>query len=433
MATPDITVEIGFNLGAIPGPTTFVLSDPVKGELDSSFVLGGELFYDVTDKVRSVSVRRGRSRRLDKSQTGYASVILDNRDRTFDPLYSGSPYAGQIKPRRPIRIGVSGQPVFTGLIEDWNLDYDVSGDSLASTACVDGFVLLAGAELEGFTATEQTSGERVAAILDRTEVAWPAGSRDIEVGSQQLQGDTVDANTNVLNYLQLVEESEAGSLFIGADGVLTFKGANTPPAAIVDPILTDGSPVAVDYDDLTIAYSASAVKYVGLDDDDIAVAYLGIAVEYGTEALFNRVIVSRLGGTAVAVDDLDSQAEYGVSVLDRSGLLSATDGQVDLIADFLLSKYAEPQVRIREVTVDLGTIDAVPQMVGLEIGDLIRVRYTPNQIGEQISQIAIVEGLAHSVSPQRHLMTFALDRITTIPFELDSDDFGVLDESTLGL
>lgn len=433
MATPDITVEIGFNLGAVPGPTTFVLNDPVKGELDSAFVLGGELFYDVTDKVRSVSVRRGRSRRLDKSQTGSASVILDNRDRTFDPLYSGSPYAGQIKPRRPIRISVSGQPVFTGLIEDWNLDYDVSGDSLASAACVDGFVLLAGAELEGFTTTAQTSGERVAAILDRTEVAWPAGSRDIDTGSQQLQADTVAANTNVLNYLQLVEESEVGSLFVGADGVLTFKAANTPPAAIVDPILTDGSPVAVDYNDPAIAYSDPAVKYVGLDDDDIAVGYQGIAVEYGTETLFNRVIVGRASGTAVAVDDLNSQAEFGVSVLDRSGLLSATDDQVDLIADFLLSKYAEPQVRIREVTVDLGTIDAVPQLVGLEIGDLIRVRYTPNQIGEQISQIAIVEGLAHTVTPQQHLMTFALDRVSTLPFELDSDDWGVLDESTLGL
>lgn len=433
MATPDITVEIGFNLGAVPGPTTFVLNDPVQGELDSTFVLGGELFYDVTEKVRSVSVRRGRSRRLDKSQTGSASVILDNRDRTFDPLYSGSPYAGQVKPRRPLRIKVSGQPVFTGLIEDWNLDYDVSGDSVASASCVDGFVLLAGAELLGFTATAQTSGERVDAILDRAEVAWPAGSRNIDTGSQQLQADAVAANTNALSYLQLVEESEVGSLFIGADGVLTFKAANTPPAAIVDPILTDGSPIAVDYNDPTVAYSDAAIKYVGLDDDDIAVAYQGIAVEYGTETLFNRVVVSRAAGTAVAVDDLDSQAEYGVSVLDRSGLLSAADDQVDLIANFLLNKYAEPQVRIREVTVDLGTIDAVPQLVGLEIGDLIRVRYTPNQIGEQISQIAIVEGLAHNVTPQQHLMTFALDRITTLPFELDSIDFGVLDESTLGL
>lgn len=433
MATPDIVVEIGFNLGAVPGPTTFVLNDPVQGELDSSFVLGGELFYDVTDKVRSVSVRRGRSRRLDKSQTGSASIILDNRDRTFDPLYTSSPYAGQIKPRRPVRIAVSGQYIFTGLVEDWNLDYDVSGDSVASASCVDGFVLLAGAELEAFTATGQTSGERVAAVLDRTEVAWPAGARSIATGSQSLQADSVAAGTNVLNYLQLIEETEVGSLFIGADGVLTFKAANTPSAAIQNAILTDGSPVAVDYIDPAVAYADTATKYIGLDDDDIAVGYQGIAVEYGTETLYNRVTVSRAGGTAVAVDDISSQAEYGVAVLDRAGLLSAADDQVEAIADYLLSRYAEPQVRIREVTVDLGTTTAVPQLVGVEIGDILRVRYTPNGIGEQINQFALVEGMSHNVSPQQHTMTFALDRITTLPFELDSIDWGVLNTSTLGL
>jgi hypothetical protein len=433
MAGPDITVEIGFNLGAVPGPTTFVLSDPVQGQLDSNFVLGGELWYDVTDAVRSFSVRRGRSRRLDKSQAGSASVILDNRDRTFDPLYSGSPYAGQIKPRRPIRIRVSGQAVFTGLIEDWNLDYDVSGDSVASAACVDGFALLAGAELDAHTATAQTSGERVSAVLSRPEVAWPAGQRDISTGSQALQADTVAAGTNVLNYLQLVEESEVGSLFIGADGVLTFRAANTPSAAIQDAILTDGSPVAVDYNDPAAGYSDPAIKYIGLDDDDIGVGYQGIAVEYGTETLYNRVTVSRAGGTVVAVDDSSSQAEYGVSVLDRGGLLSASDGQVEAIADYLLSRNAEPQVRIREVSVDLATTTSVPQLVGVEIGDILRVRYTPNGIGEQISQFALVEGVSHNATPQQHTITFALDRITTLPFELNSDEWGVLNTSTLGL
>jgi hypothetical protein len=233
--------------------------------------------------------------------------------------------------------------------------------------------------------------------------------------------------------LQLVEETEVGSLFIGADGVLTFKAANTPSAAIQDAILTDGSPVAVDYNDPAVGYSDAATKYIGLDDDDIAVGYQGIAVEYGTETLYNRVTVGRAGGTAVAVDDSSSQAEYGVSVLDRGGLLSASDDQVAAIADYLLSRNAEPQVRIREVTVDLATTTSVPQLVGVEIGDILRVRYTPNGIGEQISQFALVEGVSHNATPQQHTITFALDRITTLPFELNSDDWGVLDTSTLGL
>lgn len=433
MTATDVTVEIGFDLSAVPGPTVFVLNDPVQGELDGSYVLGGELWYDVTDVVRAVSVRRGRSRRLDKSQTGSASVVLDNRDRTFDPLYTSSPYYGQIKPRRPIRIKVSGTPIFTGLIEDWNLDYDISGDSIASVSCVDGFVLLAGAELAAHTATAQTSGERVAAVLDRAEVAWPAGARDIATGSQDLQADAVSSGTNVLNYLQLVEETEVGSLFIGADGVLTFKASNTSSAAIADAILTDGSPAAVDYNDAATSYAATTVQYVGLDFNDLAVGYQGIAVEYGTETLYNRVTASRAGGTAVAVDDSTSQADYGVSVLDRANLLSATDDQVQAVADFLLSRYSEPQVRIREVSVDLGASGAVAQLAAIELGDIMRVRYTPNGVGEQISQLSLVEGLSHSATPQQHLMTFSLDNIATLPFELDSSEWGVLNTSTLGL
>jgi len=429
--TTDVRVEIGFDLGASPGPTVFVLGDPVQGELDSEFVLAGELFYDVTDAVRSVSVRRGRSRRLDKSQTGSAAVTLDNRLRTFDPLYSAGPYFGQIKPRRPIRISVSGQAVFTGLIEDWNLDYDLSGDSIASVSCVDGFVLLAGAEFTAHTAVAELSSERVASVLSRPEVAWPAGLRDIATGSQALQADVVDGGTNVLNYLQLVEETEVGSVFVAADGVLTFKGANTPSAAIQDVVLTDNFDPPTNYN-AGVSYVA-ALPYVGPAAADILVPYEGVAVEYGTETLFNRVIVSRVnGGTAVA-DDEASRAEYGVSVLDRSGQLSADDAQVSAVADYLLSRYKQPEVRVREMTVNLLATQSIPQVAAIEIGNLLRTRYTPNGVGAGIEQLALVEGVAHASTPNSHRVTFALDPVTALPFELDNPTWGVLDLSILGL
>jgi hypothetical protein len=159
----SLTVRIGFDLSAIGDPTLFTLDDPVQGELDSVYVLGGTLFQDVTQYLRSVSVRRGRSRRLDKFQTGTATIALDNTGRVFDPEYAGSPYVGQIQPRRPIQVTDGVNFLFVGLIEDWNLDYSLNRDSIATALCVDGFTLLASSELAGFTASATLPGARISA------------------------------------------------------------------------------------------------------------------------------------------------------------------------------------------------------------------------------------------------------------------------------
>jgi hypothetical protein len=51
------------------------------------FGLAGDILEDVTDEVRSVTVRRGRSRELERYQAGAATVVLDSQDRKYDPSY----------------------------------------------------------------------------------------------------------------------------------------------------------------------------------------------------------------------------------------------------------------------------------------------------------------------------------------------------------
>ncbi len=84
MAIPATTVEIGFDLSALGGPF-FILDDPVQGVLDNTeYTLGGTLFYDVTEYVRSVSVRRGKSRQLSivaKVATAYRFVQQTQQPR----------------------------------------------------------------------------------------------------------------------------------------------------------------------------------------------------------------------------------------------------------------------------------------------------------------------------------------------------------------
>jgi len=65
MAQPTQTIEIGFDLTDSGVGPFFRLDDPIQGVLDNTeFVLGGELFYDVTNYVTSVSITRGKKREL---------------------------------------------------------------------------------------------------------------------------------------------------------------------------------------------------------------------------------------------------------------------------------------------------------------------------------------------------------------------------------
>jgi hypothetical protein len=222
-------VEVAFELTVGDTPY-FRLNDPVKGKLNNTnFRLGGPIWIDITDKVASVNVKRGKNRELERYSSGSAGVSLHNEDRTFDPLNTSSPYAGNIIPRRGIRVTTASYPRFTGVIEDWNLDYDVSGKSDATIVAADAFTLLAQQSLTAGTATPQTTGQRIETVLSMPTVAWPLTQRNIDTGSAQVGNDVFNTSDSALSYLQKVEASEQGQLFIDRQGNVRFiNGAVTP-------------------------------------------------------------------------------------------------------------------------------------------------------------------------------------------------------------
>ena len=224
---PAVTekVELGFDESG-PG-NFFILDDPTQGLLDGTgYVLGGgSFFYDVSAYVTQIGVNRGKSRALDRYQSGVVTVQFNNRNRYFDPTFVASPFYGQIVPRRDVRITANGVLVFLGTTEDWNLDYSPDGESTASVSAADGFAFLAQQTLTAATNPVELSGARVTRVLDDVGVNWPVAQRTIDAGNETLQGDAVTPADNVLQYLQLIESSEPGELFIGKDGSLVFQDA----------------------------------------------------------------------------------------------------------------------------------------------------------------------------------------------------------------
>lgn len=413
MPAPAIKVEIAFDLAAAGQGNFLTLDDPVKGELDNSaYPLAGDILQDVTEYVRSVSVRRGRSNELDKFQAGLCDVDLDNRTRLFDPTAGTaiSPYGVSLKPRKQVLVSMDGAPQFSGQVEDWDLSYTVAGDSVTRAKSVDGFALLGQQAINPHVATAQTTGQRIAAVLDRSEIGWPATRRDIDTGLADLVGEAVGgtvnpAPVNALQYLQNVEADEPGALFMAKNGFLTFRQR------------TD----------------LQQVTSVAFADDGTGIPFTTIGVAYGTEQLRNSVSIARLNaGTAIAVD-ATSQTDYGVIAYERSNSLLDSDAAAQGLADWLVNLYGQPQLRITEVGFVLQQLtDAqVDDLLSLELGDAVQVKYTPNGVGDPIDRYVAIDSISHDVTPGLHTMTFGLSQ-TIGAFVLDSAIFGVLDDDILG-
>ncbi len=407
MALPVEKVELGFDENG-PG-NFFILDDGVQGVLDNTaYVLGGGTnFYDVSAYVQSIVVNRGKSRSLDRYNAGQVTVTFNNRNRYFDPTYTASPFYGQIVPRRDVRIWSNNKIVFYGTTDDWNLNYLPNGDSTASLSAYDGFAFLAQQTLTTATNPSELSGARVNRVLDDAGVAWPSAQRAIDTGDETLQGDSVTPADNALQYLQLIETSEPGELFIDKSGSLAFKARNS---------VTPSSSVPV------------------LADDATGIRYSAVRVVYGSELLYTQTELSRKGSsTIVQVNDLAAQSDYGIRTLSSTELLLNSDSRLPEFGNYLLGQYSAPEYRFEAVELLFSQLTTAEQnsLLDLELGSVCKVSFTPNGISPAIVKYAKVISINHNASLTEHQMSIGLGTLTANTFVLDDTAFGILDTGIL--
>jgi hypothetical protein len=396
-------VQIGFDV-AVTGGDFLTLDDPIKGKLDdATYPLGGIILVDVTERVREFSITRGKSRELDRYDAGEAVIEFNNLDRAFDPTFAASPYAGQILPKREVQISSDDIVQFRGFIDDWNLEYTTDGQAISIAVASDDFTALNNRTLSAQTATPQTSGERVNAILSDPEVNYPLTSRDVATGISQLGADEIADDTNALDYLRLIEQTEPGRLFMSKDNALVFKDR------LVAPTSTD---------------------IVELSDDGTGIKYGEMRVVFGTEQLHNEVVVSSVitGNTAVALDP-QSITEYGLLNLTLTDLLMDSDEQASNLAIFLASKYSQPEYRFESVDVQFSNLTPAEQqqILNLELGDVCKVTFTPGNVPPAIVRYAEVIGIQHQVDLVDQIVTLNFSTLDFTYLVLDDPVFGRLD------
>lgn len=399
-------VEIAFDLAANGVGNFFTLGDPVKGVIgDSDYPLAGDVLVDVTDTVRQVSIKRGRNRQLEKFTAGNATVVMDNRDRIYDPTNTASPYFGSIVPRREVIITEVGRTIYTGQVADWNFSYALTGDSTAQVSCVDGLTLLVDPVLTAGTATSELTGSRVNAVLD--DIGWPTAKRLISAGAATLNADVVSDNVKALDYLNKIAVSEPGALFVNFIGDVVFR----------------------DRTDLQNA-ARSVVFGTG------GIPFIDIAVEYGVEEMANNVSVTYYGGTVVAgtavSTDAASVTAYGVFDVNYDTLLNSLSDAQDL-ADWQVGLYSRPQYRVDRITVQLDSLSVADQqtVLGLELSDVVTVTWTPNNVGAALSQVVSIDSIEFNGSPAARQVSFSLSQ-TTAAFILGDNALGVIGSNVLG-
>jgi hypothetical protein len=321
-----------------------------------------------------------------------------------------NPYYGLIIPNLGVQILSEGYGRIWGFIKDWNLSYDISGDSLAISTGADAFSFLAQQQLSSaLSPAQQTAGNRIGYVLSQPEVAWPYGGPEWTLdttNTREVQSHTIDAGTNILEYAQLVERTENGFFFLNSGGMIEFQA--------------DGYELLTD---------------VVFTDDGSDIPYQGINIVYGTELLYNQVTLERLGGTAVVTATNDASiAAYGNSAYSDSGLLYVDDAQMINAADMLAAKYGEPEYRFESVTVFLNALSDTDlnRILSLDICSVVQVSFTPNQVGAAITKYARVIGMSEEMLPDSYTITFKLATLDNEAFTLGSDVSGLLDYNLLG-
>jgi hypothetical protein len=408
MTAPTMTVLVGFQTTTGFG-SAFVLNDAFYGVLDTAGrgTLGGVEFADLTYLVRSVNISRGRSRQLDQFNAGTAAVSFDNASRILDPLNTASIYYPFVLPRCPIIILANGIPIYTGLVTDWNIEYDIANQDTMSAVCSDQFTVLANQSLNATTPSAELSSVRVNAVLNFPEILY-RGPREITTGSSTLGAFDIAQDTNLLNYLQQITKSEQGYLFIAADGTLTFKGRTS----VLNPVI-----------DAEFTYDGTGIPYETLVN------------LYGDELLYNYIVTQSPAGAQQISSDTESINFYQAQQLSLLDLLNSTTTEVNDLGDYLLGKYRNPVLRFTGLSTQLAAFDVLKQNLccDLDLTDVCTV--TKNYVTgtpSDLTQTLIVSGINHNIVPGSHIISYTFESTDGNQYlTLDDSIFGILDNNLL--
>lgn len=208
--------------------------------------------------------------------------------------------------------------------------------------------------LAGHTAwSGDSDGERLNRILDY--IGWPSGLRDIATGSASLSGEDWDDEAPILGELQDTETNGGGTLFISADGKVTYLNRLFRVGASLDATFTVDSVTGPE-----------------------------VPLEWSTDPthLINIIKATRNvpGGVTTTVLDQASIDEFGEYHDDSFSLKVTTDSELIARARDKIQRYKEPDVRVSQLVLKCSagsSDDFWTAALSLDIGSYIELDNLP--------------------------------------------------------
>lgn len=358
----------------------------------------GRTWVDISTDVRSIKTNRGRAGFVDRIRTGKATITLDNNAGNYDPSSTSGAFTPDVKPMVPIRISATytstgtlqlstgrglgrplqtgTAPLFTGFIESLPQQWKDGNDAQVTLRATDSMKMWNLLHGDG---TAYGPGNVNVVIGDILEGAgWPAAWIDGYAASFTAQ--SVTPTGPILRTLRRLEDTEAGLLFIQANGEAMFQPRTYRTGLTPSAIFGDGS---------------TEIRYI-LDMDLIE----------DDHQIWNKASVTRRSGTEQTDSDTGSVDSYMTHELTVRDSLHDTDTDAATLATALVARYKDPNLRLEQISFTPRTDPTRlwPVALSFDLSTKVTVKRRPPG-GNTISLGSYVEGVEHRMSVGRDWVT----------------------------
>jgi hypothetical protein len=346
----------------------------------------------------------------DTYETGTCTVRVIDETGAFNPQNTSSPYFGYLTPLRKVRVAATTPTtqhfLFSGYVDSYKYSFPTGQElGYVDIVCSDAFRLFQMANIASVTdaTAGQTTGTRITKILD--QVSFPTSMRITDTGSTTVQADPATARTS-LQALKAAEFAEQGAFFIRTDGTAEFKDRNDVVGSLAATPIEFNQTTGIPYSDLRYAF-----------DDKL---------------IINQASMTRIGGTAQIVANVDSSAKYFPHGTTLTEMIPETDAQVLDIAKIYCATRAETSIRIDAMTVDLLDTDVpTDTMIGLDYFDNLQITNVQEN-GSTIVKTLQVQGLAWDITPNSMKCTVTTLEPIVEGFIIGSSTYGIIGQSIMG-
>lgn len=349
LETPERIVGISSSVDAVPG-SLFAIERGTNGDRITTSIADSE--------AHLVVIRRSSSAVFTFEIDGQAVA-----DTSASSLGSGRGVVGS-------RIGWSSSVLEESLTLEAGYKGRIQHVALFDRVLTSAESLALGAAFTGWTG--DSIDTRLGRLLDLA--LWPSSERNLDTSEAGTLG-IGSVGTDALSDARTLERSEGGAFFQQADYTMRFVSRYGRT--------TDERSTRARY---TFTDQAGSDRF----------RFEEIELPPQGDWIRNRITVSYLGGGSVTEENADSIEAYGAREHSIETILT-TAAQARALAQFVLYRYAEPIVRVSSLRLNMAAEPILWEPVlDLELGDRIRVVWTPGDVGSPIEVAALVDGISIS-------------------------------------